>query len=102
MARLARAACEDRGAEIPDENTDAGDIGAEPCSGSKTEAGVARDHMSALIFGLGLSIVLLGIGAALIARPQLADRNRSRAQQCGCLVVGIRRGWSKELARHPL
>jgi YjbE family integral membrane protein len=31
-------------------------------------AGAARDHMSALIFGLALSVILMGIGAALIAR----------------------------------
>lgn len=31
-------------------------------------AGAAKEHMSALIFGLALSVVLMGAGAALIAR----------------------------------
>jgi YjbE family integral membrane protein len=31
-------------------------------------AGAARDHPVALIFGLGLSIVLMGVGASLVAR----------------------------------
>jgi len=31
-------------------------------------AGAAQDHMSALVFGLALSVVLMGVGAALIAR----------------------------------
>jgi len=31
-------------------------------------AGAAQDHMTALIFGLALSVILMGIGAALIAR----------------------------------
>jgi YjbE family integral membrane protein len=37
-------------------------------------AGAARDHIEALIFGLGLSIVLMGFAASLIAR--LLDRQR--------------------------
>lgn len=37
-------------------------------------AGVARDHMSALVIGLGLSVILMGIGAGLIAR--LLQRHR--------------------------
>jgi YjbE family integral membrane protein len=31
-------------------------------------AGAARDHPAALVFGLGLSIVLMGVGATLVAR----------------------------------
>jgi YjbE family integral membrane protein len=31
-------------------------------------AGAARDHLEALVFGLGLSIVLMGLAAGLIAR----------------------------------
>jgi YjbE family integral membrane protein len=31
-------------------------------------AGVAKDHMSALVIGLSLSVILMGIGAGLIAR----------------------------------
>jgi YjbE family integral membrane protein len=31
-------------------------------------AGAARDHPAALVFGLGLSIVLMGLGATLVAR----------------------------------
>lgn len=31
-------------------------------------AGAARDHPAALIFGLGLSIVLMGVAASFIAR----------------------------------
>ena len=31
-------------------------------------AGAARDHPAALVFGLGLSIVLMGIAASFIAR----------------------------------
>jgi YjbE family integral membrane protein len=31
-------------------------------------AGAARDHPAALVFGLGLSIVLMGLAASLIAR----------------------------------
>jgi YjbE family integral membrane protein len=37
-------------------------------------AGAARDHPTALIFGLGLSIVLMGIAASFIAR--LLNRHR--------------------------
>ncbi len=37
-------------------------------------AGAARDHPIALIFGLGLSIVLMGVGASLVAR--LLQRHR--------------------------
>jgi len=37
-------------------------------------AGAARDHPAALIFGLGLSIVLMGIAASFIAR--LLNRHR--------------------------
>jgi len=37
-------------------------------------AGAARDHVEALIFGLGLSIVLMGFAASLIAR--LLERHR--------------------------
>ncbi|HZL41031.1 MAG TPA: TerC family protein [Pseudolabrys sp.] len=37
-------------------------------------AGAARDHLEALVFGLGLSIVLMGLGAGLIAR--LLNRHR--------------------------
>ncbi len=37
-------------------------------------AGAARDHPVALIFGLGLSIVLMGVAASLIAR--LLNRHR--------------------------
>ena len=37
-------------------------------------AGAARDHPVALIFGLGLSIVLMGIAASLVAR--LLNRHR--------------------------
>ena len=37
-------------------------------------AGAARDHIEALIFGLGLSIVLMGFAASFIAR--LLDRHR--------------------------
>ncbi|MGH6725422.1 MAG: TerC family protein [Pseudolabrys sp.] len=31
-------------------------------------AGAAREHLSALVFGLGLSIILMGVAASLIAR----------------------------------
>jgi YjbE family integral membrane protein len=31
-------------------------------------AGAAREHPAALVFGLGLSIVLMGVGASLVAR----------------------------------
>lgn len=37
-------------------------------------AGAARDHLEALVFGLGLSIVLMGFAATLIAR--LLNRHR--------------------------
>jgi len=37
-------------------------------------AGAARDHLAALVVGLGLSIVLMGVAASLIAR--LLDRYR--------------------------
>ncbi len=37
-------------------------------------AGAARDHLEALVFGLGLSIVLMGLAAGLIAR--LLNRHR--------------------------
>jgi predicted tellurium resistance membrane protein TerC len=37
-------------------------------------AGAARDHPVALVFGLGLSIVLMGIAASFIAR--LLNRHR--------------------------
>jgi predicted tellurium resistance membrane protein TerC len=37
-------------------------------------AGAARDHPYALIFGLGLSIVLMGVAATFIAR--LLNRHR--------------------------
>ena len=37
-------------------------------------AGAARDHPAALVFGLGLSIVLMGVAASLIAR--LLNRQR--------------------------
>ena len=37
-------------------------------------AGAARDHLEALVFGLGLSIVLMGFAANLIAR--LLNRQR--------------------------
>jgi YjbE family integral membrane protein len=37
-------------------------------------AGAARDHLVALVFGLGLSIVLMGVAASLIAR--LLSRHR--------------------------
>lgn len=37
-------------------------------------AGAARDHPAALVFGLGLSIVLMGVAASLIAR--LLNRHR--------------------------
>jgi predicted tellurium resistance membrane protein TerC len=37
-------------------------------------AGAARDHPAALVFGLGLSIVLMGVAASLVAR--LLDRHR--------------------------
>jgi YjbE family integral membrane protein len=37
-------------------------------------AGAARDHPAALVFGLGLSIVLMGLAASLIAR--LLNRHR--------------------------
>ena len=31
-------------------------------------AGAARDHPAALVFGLGLSIVLMGVAASFVAR----------------------------------
>lgn len=37
-------------------------------------AGAARDHLQALVFGLGLSIVLMGVAAGLVAR--LLNRHR--------------------------
>jgi predicted tellurium resistance membrane protein TerC len=37
-------------------------------------AGAARDHLGALVFGLGLSVVLMGFAASLLAR--LLDRQR--------------------------
>ena len=37
-------------------------------------AGAARDHPVALVFGLGLSIVLMGVAASLVAR--LLNRHR--------------------------
>jgi YjbE family integral membrane protein len=37
-------------------------------------AGAARDHPAALVFGLGLSIVLMGVAAGLVAR--LLNRHR--------------------------
>jgi YjbE family integral membrane protein len=37
-------------------------------------AGAARDHLEALVFGLGLSILLMGVAAGLIAR--LLSRHR--------------------------
>jgi len=37
-------------------------------------AGAARDHPAALVFGLGLSIVLMGVAASFVAR--LLDRHR--------------------------
>jgi YjbE family integral membrane protein len=37
-------------------------------------AGAAREHPAALVFGLGLSIVLMGVAASLIAR--LLDKHR--------------------------
>ena len=37
-------------------------------------AGAARDHLDALVFGLALSIVLMGVAASLIAR--LLNRHR--------------------------
>ena len=37
-------------------------------------AGAARDHPAALVFGLGLSIVLMGVAASFIAR--LLNRHR--------------------------
>ena len=37
-------------------------------------AGAARDHPVALVFGLGLSIVLMGVAATVIAR--LLNRHR--------------------------
>jgi YjbE family integral membrane protein len=37
-------------------------------------AGAARDHPTALIFGLGLSILLMGVGATMVAR--LLQRHR--------------------------
>jgi len=37
-------------------------------------AGAARDHPAALVFGLGLSIVLMGVAASLVAR--LLNRHR--------------------------
>jgi YjbE family integral membrane protein len=37
-------------------------------------AGAARDHPAALVFGLGLSIVLMGVGATLVA--QLLQKHR--------------------------
>jgi YjbE family integral membrane protein len=37
-------------------------------------AGAARDHPAALVFGLGLSIVLMGVAASMIAR--LLNRHR--------------------------
>ena len=37
-------------------------------------AGAARDHPVALVFGLGLSIVLMGVAASFIAR--LLNRQR--------------------------
>src|SRR6516162_11418696 len=37
-------------------------------------AGAAREHPAALVFGLGLSIVMMGVAAGLIAR--LLERHR--------------------------
>jgi predicted tellurium resistance membrane protein TerC len=37
-------------------------------------AGAARDHLGALLFGLGLSIVLMGFAASFIAK--LLNRHR--------------------------
>ena len=37
-------------------------------------AGAARDHFPALVFGLGLSIVLMGVAAGFVAR--LLNRHR--------------------------
>jgi predicted tellurium resistance membrane protein TerC len=37
-------------------------------------AGAARDHLAALVFGLGLSIVMMGFAASLVAR--LLNRHR--------------------------
>ncbi len=37
-------------------------------------AGAAREHIEALVFGLGLSILLMGFAASLIAR--LLERQR--------------------------
>ncbi|HEY6754115.1 MAG TPA: TerC family protein [Pseudolabrys sp.] len=37
-------------------------------------AGAARDHPAALIFGLGLSIVLMGVAASMIARMLIRHR----------------------------
>ena len=37
-------------------------------------AGAAREHPAALVFGLGLSIVMMGVAASLIAR--LLERHR--------------------------
>jgi YjbE family integral membrane protein len=37
-------------------------------------AGAARDHLPALVFGLGLSIVLMGVAAGLVARLLIRHR----------------------------
>jgi YjbE family integral membrane protein len=64
-------------------------------------AGAARDHPAALVFGLGLSVVLMGFAASLIAR--VLDRHRWIAYVGLAIILYVAldmiwRGW---LEVHP-
>ena len=60
-------------------------------------AGAAREHPTALVFGLGLSIVLMGVAASFIAR--LLNQHRWIAYVGLAIILYVR--WRHDLARWP-
>jgi len=67
-------------------------------------AGAARDHLAALVFGLGLSIVLMGFAANLIARVLTRQRWIAYVGLAIVLYVACDMIWrgALELWRHPI
>jgi len=67
-------------------------------------AGAARDHLAALVFGLGLSIALMGFAANLIARVLTRQRWIAYVGLAIVLYVACDMIWrgALELWRHPI
>jgi predicted tellurium resistance membrane protein TerC len=64
-------------------------------------AGAARDHPAALIFGLGLSIVLMGIAAGYIARLLNKHRWMAYVGFAIILYVALDMIWRGSLELQP-